>query len=289
MRRADWLSLVVEWCGGADCLPASPPGVGLRPEVGELYPWGVVAAHASSVAFAHAIDGARRVIDAADVMGAEWRIACSGGKDSTALALLLAEEGWRPGIVSVKDDLDYPGEDAYVRHLAWWTGNHAAVLSPDVSLRAWLRECGASLIEDLHGRAAELSAKHFHGVLDAHRAAEGYNGVFLGLRAAESATRTAARAANGTAYRRADGLHVASPLADWSALDVHAMLQSRGAPILPVYACVEPGADPMAIRKSWWVAGGGMASHGHYGWLRRWWPALYEQARAIDPNVERVA
>jgi hypothetical protein len=39
------------------------------------------------------------------------------------------------------------------------------------------------------------------------------------------------------------------------------------------------------VRHSWWVAGGGPAAHGHYAWLRRWWPELWELATEIDPSV----
>lgn len=78
---------------------------------------------------------------------------------------------------------------------------------------------------------------------------------------------------------------MAQPLANWSALDVHAFLAAREVPLLPVYLCVDPGADALALRKSWWVVGGGPARYGHYAWLRRWWPALWDRAVEIDPEV----
>ena len=79
------------------------------------------------------------------------------------------------------------------------------------------------------------------------------------------------------------------PLANWTALDVHAFLLEREVPLLPVYLCIDPGADPFALRKSWWIAGGGPARHGHYVWLRRWWPRLWALAVEIDPLVEGVS
>jgi hypothetical protein len=56
--------------------------------------------------------------------------------------------------------------------------------------------------------------------------------------------------------------------------------------MLPVYLCLDPGMAPLKIRKSWWLAGGYAASHlGHYLWLRRWWPELWEQAAQVDPAI----
>ena len=82
---------------------------------------------------------------------------------------------------------------------------------------------------------------------------------------------------------------IGQPLANWSALDVHAFLARREVPLLPVYHCIDPGADAMALRKSWWIVAGGPARYGHYAWLRRWWPALWEIAVSIDPEVSRLS
>lgn len=278
-----WLALSVH-------LP--PDAIPDRPDFGVRYPWRDVALHARSRELDRRVSQARHHLDEAltrDVPGG-WRLSLSGGKDSSALAVLCAEHGAIVPAMSVKDDLDYPGEREALAHLSERTGHPLTILTPPVSLLACLRETRPSLVGDLHGRTADLSARWFYGLLDAHRSAEGYGGVLLGLRAQESRGRAMNRAVRGRTYQRVDGLRVAQPLADWSALDVHAYLWRAGVPVLPVYLCMDPGTDALALRKSWWVCGGGPARvGGHYGWLRRWWPACWLAACEIDPEVARVS
>lgn len=249
-----------------------------------------MALHARSQELVRRVEQARRHLDTAlsrDVPGG-WRLSLSGGKDSSALAVLCA--GQPIQAMSVKDDMDYPGEREALHQLVQRTGHALTILTPPVSLLAYLQTTRPSLVEDLHGRTADLSARWFYGLLDAHREAEGYGGVLLGLRAQESRGRALNRATRGPVYQRADGLHVAQPLADWSALDVHAYLWREGVPVLPVYLCVDPGADALGIRKSWWVCGGYSAQMGsHYGWLRRWWPGMWRLAVEIDAEVGRLS
>jgi 3'-phosphoadenosine 5'-phosphosulfate sulfotransferase (PAPS reductase)/FAD synthetase len=278
--RTDWLRQIIAWCGDG-----ALPG---RSDVGLHYPWRAVALHARSRAMDHKITVARRALDAAAAVSVGWCASLSGGKDSSAMAALLALHGWHPPAVSVKDDLDYPGERAYIEHLCRHLGLHLDILSPGVSL--WSVLAGQrSLLNDHHGRTAELSAEHFYGLLNAHRLHHGYDGALLGLRAGESRGR-AMNATRGSVYRRKDGLTVAQPIAAWSALDVHAFLVREQVPLLPCYLCVDPGMDALSLRKSWWVVGGLPATIGsHYAWLRRWWPDLWQLAADIDPAVRAVS
>lgn len=261
-----------------------------HPELGLRYPWRQVATHRVTRAHRRVVDQARRYIAKALDLDRDWRVGVSCGKDSTALALLLAEEAGGFAGISVKDDLDYPGERAYLEALERRTGHRVEVLEPKESLRAFLKREGVSLVEELHSRAAELSSQHFYGLLDEHRARAGHDGVILGLRGEESRGRRLNLAMRGPIYRRDyDGLWVAQPLANWSALDVHAFCLSREVPLLPLYLCIDPEMDAFRIRKSWWVAGGGPARYGHYVWLRRWWPMLWEIAVDIDPEVAQLS
>jgi len=163
------------------------------------------------------------------------------------------------------------------------------ILRPAVSLIGYLAERGVQLTEDLHSRHADLSRDHFYGLLDAHRRRSGHTAALLGLRAKESGHRAISRATHGWLYTRRDGLTVGAPIADWEDIDVHAYVASRGVPLLPVYLCADPGRDALRIRKSWWIAGGGVARYGHYVWLRRWWPELWRVAADLDPEVARLS
>lgn len=284
---ARWRSWVDAW--GLHEIPGAVPA---RPDLGERYPWRTVAAHALDPSHRRAVrvalDRLRETRDR-EVAGG-WRVGLSGGKDSTALAILLDLAGWRPPGISVKDDLDYPGEREYVQRIHDFAGIDTEILTPPVSLQTFLRNERVSLVRDLHGRAADLSRENFYGLLDAHRARTGHHGILLGLRAEESRGRLMNRRSHGWIYERNDGLHVSSPIADWSTIDVHAFLFAHEIPLLPIYLCIDPGQEWDRLRKSWWVSGGYSASiGGHYTWLRRWWPDQWEIAASIDPEIRTLS
>lgn len=270
-----------DWASG--WLPAT--ALPDRPDLGARYPWRQVVLHDTRRAEA----AAHRVLKRAACLGLDWRVGLSGGKDSTAMALLCREHGFHARGMSVKDDLDYPGERDYLAALCTHAALELDIIGPPISLVAWLRDSSACLVEDLHSRTADLSRRWFYDVLDGYQQEQGYDGVLLGLRGQESPGRQANATYRGSIYRRKDGLTVAQPLASWSALDVHAYLWRRQVPVLPVYLCIDPGAEPFALRKSWWVCGGGPARYGHYAWLRRWWPDLWRVAATIDPEVAAIS
>lgn len=284
------LTSPTEWRAAWDRLGLPGSAVPGHPNFGAYYPWRTVAMHAMTRGHRRRVDVARgRLLDAlADDI--DWRLAWSAGKDSTALAALIHDVGGMALAFGQKDDMDYPGEDAYLLQLGASLGLPVTILRPVVKLADILRDHRVDLTEDLHGKTAEMSREHFYGLIDAHRKNEGYTGVLWGLRAAESRGRLMNRRAHGWRYRRSDGLDTAAPLADWLDIDVHAYLASRDVPLLPMYLCVDQGMDALKLRKSWYVTGGFAASiGGHYNWLRRWWPSLWELAVNISPSVGRLS
>jgi 3'-phosphoadenosine 5'-phosphosulfate sulfotransferase (PAPS reductase)/FAD synthetase len=279
-----WKELAVHYVG-EDAIPD-------HEDLGVRYPWKGYCLHAMSRDMTKKIRMAERVLRRAAVEGGEWRMGLSAGKDSTAMAALFQSSGIELDCrgMSVKDDMDYPGEYQYIEILSWKTGMQTDILSPPVSLEGFLRENRISLVEDVHSRAAEFSAKWFYALIDEYQKEQGYSGALLGLRAGESRGRKMNRIVKGTLYERKDtGFKIAAPLSDWTAADVHAYLLLMGVPILPVYLCIDPGMEPDTIRKSWWIAGGGVARHGHYACLRRWWPILWDKACEIDPEVRLIS
>lgn len=280
----DWRKAWIKYDMPLDAIPE-------HPDLGLRYPWKEIAIRSMSSVHKYKVDVAKqRLIEAlnADI---DWRLGWSAGKDSTALAVL----GWVCGLslpsFGEKDDIDYPGEEVYLQRMGKALGHgDVEILRPKVSLLAWLAEHKIDLTADLHGQAASLSSEHFYGLLREHRKQKGYNGVILGLRSDESKHRAVNRASHGWMYKRkGDDLTVACPIADWEDIDVHAFLASHNIPLLPVYFCVDPGMIALKLRKSWWIAGGGCARHGHYTWLRRWWPDLYEKAATIDSGVRLLS
>lgn len=240
--------------------------------------------HTRTLGYQRALLDAKRIAARALDGAAKPMVSWSGGKDSTALTHLL-----RVGLgadvlaVSEKDDLDYPGEEEYVRGSAAAWGLRLEIVRPPVSPMAWLLERRGELSagEDMHSRAAGLSRACFYGVME--RANEGHDVVFWGLRTEESGRRRALLTQKGASYTLKSGVRRCAPLARWTGLDVLAYLQAHGIEPLSVYRCCgflpEHRLKPWLIRKSWWIPGA-HASNGWAVWLKRYWPSLF--ARLTD-------
>jgi phosphoadenosine phosphosulfate reductase len=237
------------------------------------------------------VDRAREALRTFALSSSAWRVMWSGGKDSTALVHLAAFAGIGPvRAVSVKDDLDFPGEEAYVRALADRWAVDLEVLHPPTSLIAHIasHEERYSVGADIHGREADLSRVAFYPILRAHHAAHGPYDIALGLRAAESRGRTVNRATRGITYRKADGQATCQPIADWADRDVYAYLFAHDVPILPLYRCVRLAEAPGRVRKSWWLPGKA-ATQGGTIWLRTYYPSLFAQLRRMLPQHGQFA
>jgi len=274
------------WLDRSAYLP--PDAFPARPDLGARYPWRDVALHARSREMARKIRRALDVIRRAREIDESWWLALSG-KDSRAVAFLAREAGWTVPCLSVGDDAAMPGEEASVAAAAREAGHPLTWIRPAGSVIGYLR-ARASLLGDLHTRASDLAAWSFYVPLEAHRVGHGPYGLLWGLRAQESRGRRLRYAVSGPLYQHATEGWRCSPIADWSALDVHAYLWAQGHALHPVYLCIDPGMDPLGIRTDWWFSvGWHLDASAHFGWLRRWWPACWRLAVEIDPEVGRLS
>ena len=246
-----------------------------------------VAIHARTRLHAHRVDSARRVICDLLDQDSNPAIMWSGGKDSTAMAHLALGVDPRFKLMSEKDDLDYPGEREYVEGLASAWGAHLTVLVPDVSPAQWMAEHAREIAigGDVHGRAAGLSKACFYSVVEL---ATMGRAIMLGLRSEESAARRVNRATRGRLYRARDQW-VATPLADWTGLDVYTYLQAHDIEPLPLYRCIAlmHSREPWRLRKSWWVQGAA-GSMGGVMWLRHYYPSLYAKLVEWSPRTQSL-
>lgn len=236
------------------------------------------------------VASALRHIEHAMVCASSPVVAWSGGKDSTVLSHLALSVDPTIQLVSEKDDLDYPGEEAYVTGLAASWGAALDIVRPPISPAQWVAEHSHEIgvCDDFHSRAAGLSKACFYDVMEEYNASRDL--VFLGLRAAESKGRQRNRMANGVTYTRKDGTTICNPLSDWTGLDVFTYLFTHGIEPLHVYRCVGfmHQREPWRIRKSWWIPGSA-GRHGGISWLRRYYPSLFARLREWFPRAQSFA
>lgn len=235
-------------------------------------------------AYRRRVDTARsRILEVVHEFDIGLEVAWSGGKDSTAMVALISEvcqrEGMNPTPArSIKDDLDFPGEEEYVLSVAKYLNVSVMIIHPPFSLLQWITDHAHEMIpgDDIHGRAAELSKKGFYNLIEEHRLKTGIKAVFLGLRSEESHPRAMNRALRGWRYTKKDGETVIQPICDWTGLDVYAYLSEREIEPLPMYRCVRFHKEPWRVRKSWWLPGAA-ASRGQTAWLKAYYPSLYNK------------
>lgn len=251
------------------------------------------AMHARTLRYQRAVDSARRVASEALSVARAPSVSWSGGKDSTALAhLVRVGLGADVHVLSEKDDLDYPGEESYVRGLADAWEVNLTIVRPPVSPLAWLLERRGQLsaADDMHSRAAGLSKACFYGPMD--EANKQHDLLLWGLRAEESTRRRALLTRKGHTYQVKSGPARCAPLAHWTGLDVFAYLQTHDVDPLHVYRCCgflpEHRLRPWLIRKSWWIPGA-HAAHGAAAWLKRYWPSLFRKLAEITYDARSFA
>jgi 3'-phosphoadenosine 5'-phosphosulfate sulfotransferase (PAPS reductase)/FAD synthetase len=213
----------------------------------------------------------------------------SAGKDSTAMVHLGVQCGVSGRILSVKDDLDFPGEVEYLHHYAleWGVDDRLDIRSPPFLLTDWLREHPVSIMEDLHSRCSEFSDSGFYKIIWQYHQ-ENPGGVYLGLRIEESLGRKMNYYQRGAIYHKLDGQAVCQPIAHWTGMDVFAYLFTNNIEPLHVYRAIGHHDTPERIRKSWWVMGVHSA-RGAAAWLRQYYPSLYQRLKEMIPDVSQFA
>ena len=244
-------------------------------------------AHGRTKAFKRRVDSSCALVTRALAAAPRAMVSWSAGKDSTVMThLVRVLVGAKIVVVSEKDDLDFPGEEEYVKRLADEWDLDLRIVRPPVSPWAWFVEHAKSIQpgDDIHGRSAGMSKACFYGVMEAANA--GFDSVMMGLRTAESSVRKQLRATRGRFYTLKSGARRVLPIADWSGLDVLTYARVHGIELLPVYRCVGLMHEhaPWDIRKSWWLPGAS-AWFGQLTWLRRYYPSLYRRMAAEMPQV----
>lgn len=284
---AAWRERVLEW------LPEE--AIPTRSDLGTRYPWRALCAHSMTRQHRRRIDLARRAVGGRvdiDPESLGWYAAISGGKDSMVMAHLLASMGLPlPAMCALRPAVDFPAKDRYVLASMREMGHDVALLYPDRDddPLAELAEAGVDLDGCPYEIGWEMAERGLWGSISEWLAVHDYAGCFLGLRAGESRGRMMNRRLRGTSYLRRDGMSICTPLADWTAQDVHAYLLAHDIPPLPLYLCVDPGDNGMMLREDSILTGGAAAAiGGAYAWLRRWWPEEWGRVAAADSRVSTL-
>lgn len=214
-------------------------------------------------------------------------VSWSAGKDSTALAHLVMSTVGTVRSLSIKDDLDFPGEEEYLlRYATEWDIELDLVRIEGLQQWAQGNLSYCKLGQDIHSRSSGLSRPFYDAIAEYDRR-YGSKAKYLGLRTEESKWRRDNRVRRGLTYTKVSGEVICQPLADWKGIDVYAYLFSRGIEVLPLYQCVRLHKSAFDVRKAWWLPGSA-ATRGQGVWLRTYFPSLWRRLNEVIPGSSVV-
>lgn len=237
---------------------------------------------------------------AAHLDDADGYLAFSGGKDSVVVLHLALQVDPRIPVVFFDSGLEFPETYTYIAELVdTWNLNWRPE-RPKVSILQAMLSGGAW---DHH---APTASGVQHSFMDAVHAAHHKHGPgeLWGVRAAEAQGRAACyrtalarhtcncctthaeRAAHhGGRYSRADGTTVYGPIWNWPDRDVWSYIAAHQLPLNPVYAKLRSLGVPDHFLRISQMIDGGRLEEGRAVWLKRGWPHLYEELRALLPRL----
>jgi 3'-phosphoadenosine 5'-phosphosulfate sulfotransferase (PAPS reductase)/FAD synthetase len=274
--------------------------------------------HASDPGFLARVERAKSVAKAGAERGKMF-CSLSGGKDSTALAGLLAEAGVACRGVYASSALDYPDTVETVDALGRAVGMAVDVLAPAELERHVARICshyGVRKPRKRKGLATYdewdvlralppdvcvlddepmgffVRASGHANLLTSYQYASGHDGSFSGVRRAESLARHFNWRKKGSLYRSSlDDKWTCTPLVEWSGKDVWTFITTRGLPWLPYYRLAyETGLsrdDPAKIRTGGVLVYAAIANKGVLRPVARIYPELWARLTRLRPELLR--
>lgn len=218
------------------------------------------------------IDRSREIIEASLREFEKPYVAFSGGKDSIVTLELVREQAPDMPAIFFDAACSYPETYAVIAEYAD-RGPGMRMFQTEPFMET-LREFGLDH-PNIGGitRATTVDEPVMY-----LRENEGFDSVFLGLRARESRDRGLLAATRGPIYfSESDGMIKSCPVMYWSDADIWAFIHSRD---LPYNRAYDKGVD----RTSYW-AGTTNIRRGRWLELKRHWPGLFNRFAAEFPEI----
>jgi phosphoadenosine phosphosulfate reductase len=194
-------------------------------------------------------------------------------------------------VVFFDSGLEYPETYSYIKHLAHSWDLDLYRIPAEPSLLDALVESG----QWDHDAPDSPERIDLHEILIGGPSRQAHSrlgpGELWGVRADESAGRRALYASTGRkdgVVTRANGTVAYGPIWDWSDNDVWAYLGRCDLPVNPVYRKLAGLGVPESAQRVSHLLDGDHLERGRLTWLRRGWPALFEQLADALPRVRQL-
>lgn len=203
-------------------------------------------------------------------------ISCGGGKDSTAVALLVRAERRDVPIFCAHPPNPMPDRAEHINRLCKYLGE------PWINVPyPWNVE---SVLEGREAYPHLLKIRALTAAMDSC----GIDSVAMGIRERESQSRRILAATRGELYRRKNGV-VCLPVLRWKAEETLGFAMSIGAPVHPVYKKKHLMPSYEVLRDGTWWPHGLALSRGYRAWLNWHYPSVVESYDRAALVVERSA
>lgn len=216
--------------------------------------------YARTIDFRRKLDHSLKVLSAFLEHTENPVVSCGGGKDGTAVALLVQMLGANMPVICANPPNPLPDREEHKRNLKKWLGVpwHDIDYSWDIT----------SVLDGQEKYPDGLKIKRLSEYQREHQ----FDGVIFGIRAAESRARSINLAIHGEIYRITDGMRC-QPISKWTAKDSLCLALLMDAPINPVYQKMDGISDLEYLHDgTWWPHG----KEDKRGWIKRYYPDFYD-------------
>ena len=207
-------------------------------------------------------------------------VAVSGGKDSIAMAGLVAQY-CKPLVIFRHSGLELPDSLPTIEKLCETLNLGLHIIKPKHDIFEQLKTMG---VEAFNEKASKLGGKLDKEItydpISKELASLGINLEFVGLRESESkARKMTIRKFGGMHQSKKYGCGICWPLRKWSGKDVLAYIDEHNLPLHPAYSRTTPQLNREDIRISWALWGQGSLRTEEVQYLRQHYPEFYQEIR----------
>ncbi|WP_043650832.1 phosphoadenosine phosphosulfate reductase family protein [Cellulosimicrobium cellulans] len=235
----------------------------------------------------------------------EGYVAFSGGKDSLVVLHLVLQVDPDVPVAFFDSGLEFPETYEYLAELAATWALNLEVVPATTSALEVMATNGSW---DHNAPARETPAMHRALITEPAAIAHDAYGVgeLWGVRAQESRGRAAAyanalraaecacttscvgrdrRARHGGRIARVDGTVAYGPVWDWTTEEIWGHISRHQLPVNPVYDKLRRLGAPEHFLRVSAMLDGNRLEEGRVTWLRRGWPALFEELALVLPRI----
>lgn len=220
---------------------------------------------------------AKRVIHAACYGQTKIGLSFSGGKDSTAAAIIALEAGLKPELVWFNSGYEFPETKDYVRNFAQKHTLSLREIKPEIDPLQAKLEAGYFDLPAIEKVNRKILSPWWSTNKE-------YDVVITGLRCQESRARRMTIGKNGQwFYNKSFGAIACYPVSYFDANEIFALLANRNQEFHPIYGKATDMDEREWIRVNWYILS--INERGFYLFLKRHYPQQFALLEKCLPEI----